>query len=81
MNFRDRHYWFPARKWGGWGWGVANCWQGALVQLGYPVLVYAELKYFLPRHETGIAVALFALLTIAFAVIHWIKGEPPTWKW
>lgn len=78
MNERDKHYWFPARKWGGWGWGVANNWQGALVQLGYPVLAAAEISYF--RRQTAIALSLFAVLTIAFVVMHWLKGEPPSWR-
>jgi hypothetical protein len=81
MNYRDRYYWFPARKSGGWGWGIANSWQGALVQLGYPLLVYADFHYYIPKRQPGIALCLFAALTAAFLVIHWIKGEPPSWRW
>jgi hypothetical protein len=81
MNTEENHYWFPARKSGGWGWGVANNWQGTLVQVGYPVLSFVEFSYFMPRREAGIAISLFVALTIAFLVIHWAKGEPPSWKW
>jgi hypothetical protein len=79
MNYRDKYYWFPARKSGGWGWGIANSWQGALIQLGYPVLSYLDFFFF--RRQAGIALFLFLLLTVAFFVIHWVKGEPPTWRW
>ncbi len=80
MNYREKYYWFPARKWGGWGWGIANGWKGALVQIGYPVLAIAEFRYFMPRRQAAIAIGLFIALTVAFVVIHKIKGEPPSWR-
>ena len=81
MNHRDRHYWFPARKWGGWGWGVANNWKGVLVQLGIPALVYAAGRYLLPRHEVALFMGILFFAIVVFLALHWIKGEPPACRW
>ena len=68
-------YWFPAKRFG-WGWGIANTWQGFLVQVGYLALFVATLRYFLPRHDGWSALIICSLLTVAFVVIHFKKGEP-----
>ena len=72
--------WFPAKKYG-WGWGVAHCWQGVLVQLSYPVLAVAGIWHYMPRHETGAFVVFLLVLTAIFLAIHWVKGERPSWRW
>jgi len=80
MNYRDQHYWFPAKRIG-WGWGIANCWQGALIQVAYPILSFMLFRYGGPALGIGITVAIFAAMTVAFIAIHWFKGEPPYWRW
>jgi hypothetical protein len=79
MREQEGRDWFPAKKYG-WGWGVAHCWQGALVQLSYPVLVAWGLWFFLPR-RVGAFLVFFALLTVLFLFVHWVKGERPHWRW
>jgi hypothetical protein len=80
MNYRDRYYWFPARK-TGWGWGVANNWKGVLVQIGIPAVVFVAGWYLLPRREAALFFGIFVVALVVFVALHWIKGEPPYWRW
>lgn len=79
MTDREQQYWFPAMSIG-WGWGIANTWQGALIQLAYLPLTFVIFRYLGPQLGVGAALALFAVTTVAFLAVHWLKGEPPSWK-
>lgn len=73
-------YWFPAKRFG-WGWGLPVCWQGWVVLVVYIGLVLAVAANFPPHQQTAKFAILVALLTVAFIIICWIKGEPPGWRW
>jgi hypothetical protein len=80
MSESEPKFWFPAKRYG-WGWGIANCWQGLVVQIGYLLLVIVGAKVLLPGHRAQFW-ALFLLCTVAFIAIHWFKGEKPlAWRW
>ena len=81
MNESEAKFWFPAKRYG-WGWGVANCWQGLMVQIGYVVLLILSARTLLPRGQRREFWILFLLSTVLFIVIHWLKGEKPlAWRW
>jgi hypothetical protein len=61
MKYRDRYYWFPAMK-VGWGWGIANTWQGALIQVAYPLLTYGIFRYLGPQVGVGMAMTIFGIV-------------------
>jgi len=80
MTEEQQKFWFPAKRYG-WGWGPANTWQGAIVQIGYIVLVIFGASYLLRRHETKLFWSSFLVLTVLLVLIHWLKGEKATWRW
>lgn len=74
-------FWFPAKRYG-FGWGLANSWQGLAIQIGYVVLLVFSAKTLLPRGQTAEFWVLFLASTVLFIVIHWLKGEKPlAWRW
>jgi hypothetical protein len=52
-----------------------------LVQLGIPAFVYAAGRYLVPRQETGWFMLILVVSLVVFLALHWIKGEPPSWRW
>lgn len=76
----DGEIWFPAKRYG-WGWGLANCWQGLLIQGGYIVLVILGARLLLARGEQTWFWILFGLVTALLIAIHCWKGEKPQWRW
>ncbi len=81
MTGDDDKFWFPAKRYG-WGWGIANCWQGLLVQVGFVVLVIAGARTLLPRGQHAAFWTLFIVSIVLFIAIHWWKGEKPlAWLW
>ena len=72
--------WFKAKTYG-WGWGLANTWQGWLTYAGYVALVAASAALFPPgRGPLAFALAVGGL-TAALVGICFLKGEPPRWRW
>jgi len=81
MSEKDTDFWFPAKRYG-WGWGLATCWQGLAVQVGYIVLLFAGAKIWLPRGQRAEFWGLLIVSTILLIAIHWLKGEKPlAWRW
>jgi hypothetical protein len=76
----SKGFWFPAKR-HGWGWGIGNCWQGLLVQIGYIALVAAGVKLLLIPGWRTLFWSCFVILTVALVVVHWLKGEAPRWRW
>jgi len=80
-NEGESKFWFPAKRYG-WGWGLANCWQGLVVQIGYVVLLIFSARFLLPRGQKTEFWTLFLVSTIVFIAIHYLKGEKPlAWRW
>ncbi|MFC4310521.1 hypothetical protein ACFPN2_15630 [Steroidobacter flavus] len=80
MSEDQPKFWFPAKRYG-WGWGLANCWQGGGVQVGYIALLFAGAKIFLPQHRREFWI-LMLVSTAVLIAIHWFKGEKPlAWRW
>ncbi|MBB5420551.1 CHASE2 domain-containing sensor protein [Paraburkholderia atlantica] len=73
-------YWFPAKRYG-WGWGLPVRWQGWVTLLAYLVLIGVVAFRFQPAGHPLPFALLVALLTVALAVVCWLKGEPPRWRW
>ncbi|MGF6485330.1 hypothetical protein [Paraburkholderia sp. JPY419] len=73
-------YWFPAKRYG-WGWGFPVRWQGWVTLLAYLVLLGVVAFRFQPAGHPLMFALLVALLTVALAVVCWLKGEPPRWRW
>ncbi len=80
MSDSEPRFWFPAKRYG-WGWGLANCWQGLVVQIGYVAVLIAGAKILLPEAR-GDFWTLVAVSTEALIAVHWLKGEKPLrWRW
>lgn len=80
MDENEQKFWFPAKRYG-WGWGLANCWQGLVVQIGYVALLVAGGKILLPGQRTQFW-GLVLASTVVLIAIHWFKGEKPlAWRW
>ncbi|HTE39262.1 MAG TPA: hypothetical protein VK629_00445 [Steroidobacteraceae bacterium] len=80
MTNRRSEYWFPAKRFG-YGWGIANTWQGGAIQLSYLLLMTVGTKFMVVR-GMGAAWAVSSIaLTIAFVWLHYRKGEPARWRW
>ncbi|MGJ7500442.1 hypothetical protein ACSFBF_08790 [Variovorax sp. ZT5P49] len=77
---QEHPYWFPAKRYG-WGWGLPTCWQGWVVAAVYVVLLVTAVWSIHPGQEPLLFFTAVASLTIAFAAVCWIKGEPPRWRW
>ncbi|MCC8405758.1 hypothetical protein LJ655_28540 [Paraburkholderia sp. MMS20-SJTN17] len=73
-------YWFPAKRYG-WGWGLPVRWQGWATLLAYVLLLGAVVFRFQPAGHPLTFAFLVVLLTIAFVIVCWLKGEPPRWRW
>lgn len=81
MTVEKETFWFPAKRYG-WGWGLANCWQGLAIQIGYVVLLVLGAKVLLPRGQASEFSMLVVVGTAALVAIHWWKGEKPLrWRW
>jgi len=84
MGTEQREIWFPAKRYG-WGWGWPVAWKGWLVLAGYLLLAIGGAGILLPQPQTATSSVAFAvyvlLLSLALAVICWIKGEKPKWRW
>ena len=77
----EAKFWFPAKRYG-WRWGLANCWQGLVIQIGYVVLLIFSARTLLPREQKAEFWILVLVSTILFIAIHWLKGEKPlAWRW
>jgi hypothetical protein len=77
---QPKDYWFPARRFG-WGWGPPRTWQGWVVTA---VFVAASVVICLrvpPYPDTGRFVLLLTLTSVVFALVCWLTGEPPRWRW
>lgn len=76
MPDSEPKFWFPAKRYG-WGWGIANTWQGALVQIGYVALIVVSARILLPLRLATEFWILFLISTVLFVAIHMWKGEKP----
>lgn len=70
----ENKFWFPAKHCG-WGWGIANTWQGLLVQGGYIAFTIFSAKALLPRGLNALFWILFLAATLLVVLIHMLKGE------
>ncbi|MBI5094299.1 MAG: SdpI family protein [Candidatus Hydrogenedentes bacterium] len=66
--------WFFTRKIGI-GWGLATCWRGFAVQVGYVLLLIGGLFTVLPATSVSIYLAYAGVLTVLFLLICAVKGE------
>jgi hypothetical protein len=73
-------FWFPAKRYG-WGWGPPVTWQGWVVLIGFVMLVVAGVFLFPPAQRTFSFVIYTVLVSVAFGVVCYVKGEPPKWRW
>lgn len=77
MRQDDRHYWFPAKRYG-WGWGLPATWQGWVVMIVWLVgLVVGEMVL----HETGWRIGFVAVMAMVLFAVCYATGEPPRWRW
>ena len=74
----DKHYWFPAKRYG-WGWGAPTCWQGWAVMGVYLVVVLGATPL-AERHMVAYLATTFVATALLIAIC-WRKGEPPRWRW
>ena len=80
MTDRPPSYWFPAKRFG-WGWGMPVAWQGWLVLVLFFACLVAGALWLLPAMGVGPFVAYAVVLSAVLAVVCWLKGEPPKWRW
>lgn len=85
MSEPKAKYWFPARRYG-LGWGFPTAWQGWVVLIAFPALLFSGMGLLLPvamRSSLGNVafIAYMITLNVAFIVIFWWKGEPLRWRW
>ena len=73
-------YWFRAKRYG-WGWGLPLAWQGWVAYALYAVLLALGLLLLPPQRELAGFLAYIVVLSAILAVICWLKGEPPRWRW
>jgi hypothetical protein len=79
MQNNGSKIWFPAKKYG-WGWGPPCAWQGWVVMATWLVLLLAGGILLAPRN-IGLYGAYALVLSIAFFMAVFIKGERPRWRW
>ena len=77
-NMNEKNFWFPAKKYG-WGWSFPCCWQGWAVLAVFFALLGAGA--FLALHSITLYVIYSIILSLAFFLIVFIKGEKPRWRW
>lgn len=80
MNTPSKQYWFPAKR-HGWGWGAPATWQGWAVLVSFLVAIGVIVWRVPQRTEPGLFWGLVLAASAVFAVIVWLKGEPPGWHW
>jgi hypothetical protein len=73
-------FWFPAKRYG-WGWGPPVTWQGWVALVVFVMLVVAGVFLFPPAEQAFSFVIYTVLMTVAFGVVCYVKGEPPKWRW
>ena len=78
--------WFKAKKYG-WGW-YPGSWEGWAVTSAYTIFTIGASILFAHRFEkyhskSDIAWLIISniVLTIAFIIICYTKGEKPSWRW
>jgi hypothetical protein len=79
MNAKEKHIWFPAKKYG-WGWGPPCAWQGWVVFAVWLALLCGGGIFLAPR-STGLFVVYAIVLSIGLFIVCLIKGEKPRWRW
>jgi hypothetical protein len=75
-----KQYWFPAKRYG-WGWGLPITWQGWAVFVVFFALLIAGIFLFPPARGTFSFLVYTMLVSVAFGVICYAKGEPVRWRW
>ena len=76
----DSRPWFKAKTYG-WGWGLANTWQGWVSYAGYVALMAASGMFFPPSRTPALFFASVLVWSAALLGICWLKGEKPKWRW
>jgi hypothetical protein len=75
-----KDYWFPARRFG-WGWGPPQTWQGWVVTVVFLAAMAVVCFRVPPWRNTPLFLLLVTVGSAAFALICWLTGEPPQWRW
>jgi len=73
-----RRYWFRAKRYG-WGWTPAT-WQGWVFTLGW-LATTLPMTFWLANQNIGMAYAFMSIMIVVLAVVCFMKGEPPRWRW
>jgi hypothetical protein len=76
----ERHYWFPAKRYG-WGWGPPLVWQGWAVLAFFVVAILAGAFLFPPPAHPVAFIAYVAAASVVLTLVCWATGEPPRWRW
>jgi hypothetical protein len=76
----DARPWFKAKTYG-WGWGLANTWQGWVTYACYVILLVASGTLFPPDRSPKLFVASVAIWSAVLIGICLFKGEKPKWRW
>jgi hypothetical protein len=76
----DPRPWFRAKTYG-WGWGLANTWQGWVAYACYAGLLVASGIVFPPSRSPALFVASVVVLSVALFGVCLLKGEKPKWRW
>ena len=77
-KMKSSNYWFPAKKYG-WGWSFPCRWQGWVVLAVFFALLGGGV--FLAQYSVTLFVAYSIVLSLAFLLIVFVKGEKPRWRW
>jgi hypothetical protein len=80
MSNREVAYWFPAKRFG-YGWGIANTWQGGCVQIAYLLFMTFGTKFMIDRQLGRLWAVVAVVLTLVLVALHYWKGEPARWRW
>jgi hypothetical protein len=76
----DPRPWFKAKTYG-WGWGLANTWQGWVTYASYVGLLVASGLFFSPSRVPVLFFSCLTILSAALIGICFLKGEKPKWRW